>query len=191
MHINLIGDSQAVRLHKFILEGHSKFEVDEVVAKSGLTITELKSMVKRIRPVFKPNSVTLLLIATNDIKLRRSYSQITKDLVSLVRIIRKFIHKNSTLIITKLPFFPKYRHSPHILQLIDRVNKFIASLVNSHTRFLDWEFSLDLDAYFHQHYFRSRRPDQLHLNNQGFSLLLDLLDRVITVYNSSCISLGI
>lgn len=180
-----------VRLVNFIKSNPScGYQIGSVVARSGVTISQLKVLVKQNRQSLQANSVTLLFVATNDIKLGRSYTQIVTDFLALLKLLRRLGHPTSVLVITKLPFFPKYKSNHCVLHKIDAVNKFIASLSNASVRFINWEFPLSLEVYFHDRYATSQRIDRLHLNNRGFSFLLRQLSEVFSLYCSGLFSPG-
>lgn len=177
VYLNIYSDSQGLRLSRFILgtAWQRRFEVRNVVAQSGIKISQLRSLIKQGKITIETDSINLVFIATNDVKAGRSFQQLKKDFLALMATLRRVNRKNARLVLVTIPPFPKF-HSHHpILQTIDLLNRLISSVKADNVRYITWQFSRDADYYFEQYYGNTRRVDKIHLNSKGFDLLLQML----------------
>lgn len=177
--LNLLGDSQLLRAEAELRRHtvHTKYQINSVVAQSGITISQLKFLVKQRQLVLEPGSTSLVFIGTNDIKQRRTYNQIKTDYLSLVKFLKRRLPTDALLVFTTLPLFPLFSSDPCIASRIFNVNKFIVSTKASNVTYIKWEFRRELQYYFQKCYGNNiRRVDLLHLNQKGFQLLFTALN---------------
>lgn len=168
-----------VRFHRYLTGRSSAIKVGVSIAKSGITISQLKALIKERKPVFGLNSVNVIFIGTNDIKLRRSYDEIRADFLSLVKYLKRQIPDDAQLIFVTLPKFPKMLLSQCAMDLIYNINKLIVSTQANKpiVRTVEWSFHRDVGEFFEKFYANNRkRVDLIHLNHKGF----DFLSRRIT-----------
>lgn len=182
-HLALYGDSQFVRLSAFLQKQNNSSKLLDIqvkynLTKSGITISQLKRLVKIAKPQLEPNLIHLIFIATNDIKNKRTFVQLKQDFLSLLSVFRKFNKNNAKLVLVQIPPFPKYQNDNVILHNIFLFNQLIASVRSTHISFITWEFKQNISLYFQQHYATSGRTDQIHLNSLGFAQLLRQLKQI-------------
>ncbi len=178
MKLTLWGDSQVCRMKNFLETSHNQYgiQLNNCLAKSGITISQLKRIIKQEKPVMHADTVYLIFIATNDIKLKRNYTQIKKDYLSLMATVRRFNVSQAQIILVSIPAFPKYHHYPEILHTIHRFNKLISSISTQQIHYTDWDWEHSSNLYFEQTIGKHARIDRLHLNQAGFQYLLSQVD---------------
>ncbi len=105
LHLNLLGDSHFVRFYSHLHAHlpHPYLRVDSLIAKSGITISELKSLIKQRQPIFHAKTVTVVFIASNDIQRKYTFDRIKTDFLSLVKFIKKRLPTDALLVFTTLP----------------------------------------------------------------------------------------
>lgn len=182
MNLNLFGDSQIVRFHKYLRRtpGAARLQVNTVVAESGITISRLKRMVKQNGANIQDGSVNLVFIGTNDVAKHHSFEQIKSDFVALVRYFRKLMPPKALLVLTTLPQFPKYSQDPATIDLIYHTNQLITSAHNTNIKIITWEFTQPTEVYFEKFYGTTAgRADLLHLNRRGFAYLMAAVCKMV------------
>ena len=62
LQLNLFGDSQTIRFNRYIVRSssHTGVRVGNVVAKSVITISQLKALIKEREPVFHSGSINVV-----------------------------------------------------------------------------------------------------------------------------------
>ncbi len=175
LELNLFGDSQIVRFNNY-LKNSNKFpevRIHSVVAKSGISISQLKALIKQQKLSLEHKQINIIFIGTNNITAFERFERIKSDLLSLVAFFKRLLPPSASLVLVEIPLFPKFQGNPKILDLILRVNQLLASIKTDKVIILKWDFQGNIDDYFTQFYRgRKGRIDKIHINRRAFDLLL-------------------
>ncbi|TLY46912.1 MAG: SGNH/GDSL hydrolase family protein, partial [Gammaproteobacteria bacterium] len=116
----------------------------------------------------------VLFLGGNDLLRDTPVRSVRLAFRSLLRLFRKKL-PGVVLILIKLPAFPRCSGRPRQLESIDQFNTFLSTLKDMRTSVVHLSQELKSTAFFHLYYGRSKRPDGVHLNDEGYRTLVRML----------------
>lgn len=172
MHrINVIGDSQSLRLLKYCGKSSIPLAVSSTIAITGCTTTQIRMHIKTNRPIMCSSLPCAIFVGTNDLKAEPfSLTEFRQQYLALVRLVRK-IYNPTSVIIVALPEYPRYERNQTIINRIRSINQFIATLQRpSSTLVISWLANTPRNFFTLKYY--NGRKDLIHLSDQGFEHLV-------------------
>lgn len=172
MKLALWGDSQMRRMYAYLrTSGNYDIQIKGGLTKSGITISQLKRMIKEQRPQMKADVTYLISIGTNDVKNGRDFYHIKRDFLSLLATIKKMNTNSAEVIVVSIPPFPRYSNNSKVLNIIKQFNTLLASTRTEQVHYIEWNFTQRAELYFEDAY-NNGRVDKIHLNSTGFRYLI-------------------
>lgn len=172
MSVQVCGDSFARRLATYIDSkvGSIDLKCSNAVSLSGSTVREFKVFLKANPLMVFPGVTMVLCLGVNDILRNTPMRTLKEGFLAILRLFRRRYPTVSVYVLA-IPLLPRLLRNQVAIEATIKFNKFLLTLQTSSTRVVDLSVLNGRKKYFEAVY-RDGRPDLIHLNDLGHSLLV-------------------
>lgn len=173
----IIGDSHARNFSRIFF----KHDQELTLTFGGACIADIKNKVKQHKEIFQNcgQVEVIIIVGTNDFLNGKLFGQVKNEFKSLIKLLRNL---NSQLRLVPVEIFlsPKVLVREQVTCQIISFNKFLSTLCSSKLIVVTINnHLLECPNKFFQQFYRTGRPDLLHLSYRGNSLLYTVIAHVL------------